>query len=369
MEAMSPLASRLGRALVPLVVAVSCALALDAAAQSKDPAAAARELALAGWDALDHQNYKDALDKVTQAEALYHAPTHLLLMGNAQAGLGKLAEALATFEKLAAEPMTDAAPKPFKEAQEAGRKRMKELLSRVPSLLVVVESADAPAATVTVDGQKVAFAGGVALRFNPGEHVIGVTAEGYPAVTKTVVLPEKGGVVRVPIALEKPGGGGPSATGTAAATSAPSATATASGVATGGPVEATPRPYRIPAFVSFGVAGASIVVGAVTGALSLGMTSDLKARCPNDVCSPGDRGSLDAANAMANASTATFAIGGAAAVAGAVLLALDLGASRSTAQASGARPAKPGERGRAQASPVQIEPWISAGGAGLRGRF
>ena len=104
-------------------------------------------------------------------------------------------------------------------------------------------------ATVTVDGLKVAFAGGVALRFNPGEHVIGVTAEGYPAVTKTVVLPEKGGVVRVPIALEKPGGTGPTATGTAAATSAPTTTATASGAATGGPVEAAPRPYRIPAFV------------------------------------------------------------------------------------------------------------------------
>ena len=204
---------------------------------------------------------------------------------------------------------------------------------------------------------------------HPGEHVIGVTAEGYPTVTKTVVLPEKGGVVRVPIALEKQGGGGPSATGTAAATSASSATASASGAATGGPVEIAPRPYRIPAFVSFGVAGASIVVGAVTGALSLGMTSDLKARCPNDVCSPGDRGSLDSANALANASTATFVIGGAAAVAGVVLIALDVGSSRSNAQATGARLAKPGERVRAQPTPVQIEPWISAGGAGLRGRF
>jgi hypothetical protein len=366
MGSMPLLASRLGRALVPLVVAACCAFARDAAAQSKDPAAAARDLARAGWDALDHQNYKDALDKVTQAEALYHAPTHLLLMGNAQAGLGKLADALATFERLAAEPLSSAAPNAFKDAQEAGRKRMKELLSRVPSLLVVVESAEAPAATVTVDGQKVAFAGGVALRFDPGEHVIGVEAEGFPAVKKTIVLPEKGGVVRVPIALERPG-----ASPTASATAAPTVNAGASAAPTGaGPVDAGPSRYRVPTFVTFGVAGASLVVGAVTGALSLGMTSDLKARCPNNQCSPADRGSLDSANALATTSTATFVIGGVAAVTGVVLLTLDLTASRSKAQAAGSRSATSGERLRAASAPaLQIEPWISAGGAGLRGRF
>ncbi len=358
MGGMSVLASRLGRALVPLVVAASCALAPDSAAQTKDPATAARELARAGWDALDHQNYKDALDKVTEAEALYHAPTHLLLMGNAQAGLGKLSEALATFEKLAAEPMSNAAPNAFKEAQETGRKRMKELLSRVPSLLVVVESAEAQGVTVTVDGQKVTFAGGVALRFDPGEHVIGVDAEGFPPVKKTIVLPEKGGVVRVPIALEKPG---------AAASATATTTATASAAPSGtGPAATGPGPYRIPAIVTLGVAGAGLVAGAVTGVLSLGMTSDLKARCPGNVCSPGDRGNLDSANAMANTSTATFVIGGAAAVLGGVLLTLDLTTTRAKVQAAGSHTTAARRTGSAG---PQIEPWISAGGAGLRGRF
>lgn len=347
MRPMRPLASLLGRAFVPLALCFLGAVAADASAQSKDPTTEARELAREGWKALDAQNFKEALDKVTRAEALYHAPTHLLLMGNAQAGLGKLADALGTFEKLAAEPLTAAAPDAFKEAQAAGRKRMKELLARVPSMLVVVESAEATAPIVKVDGQKQGFESGLAVRFDPGEHEITVEAEGFVTVKQRVTLPEKGGVVRVPITLQKVGA--PATSGSASAT----------GSATGGPsasVTAEPGaqgPNRVPAYIAFGVAGASVIVGAITGGVSLSMTSDLKARCPNDECKRSDQGDLDTANALANASTATFVIGGVAAAAGVVLFAVDLGGKSKRGGASGGR----------------IEPWISAGGGGLRGRF
>lgn len=344
MRSMPPLASRLGRAFVPLVLCVTCAVALDASAQSKDPTTEARELARDGWKALDAQNFKEALDKVTRAEALYHAPTHLLLMGNAQAGLGRLADALATFEKLAAEPMTAAAPAAFKEAQEAGRKRMKELLARVPSMLVVIESAEATAAVVKVDGQKHGFESGLAVRFDPGEHEISVEAEGFVPVKKKVTLAEKGGVVRVAITLQKVGA---AATGTASASAAVSGAPTAS--ASAGPEAA---PNRVPAYLAFGIAGVGVIAGAVTGGVSISMTSELKARCPENRCAASDQSAIDSANALANASTATFVIGGVAAAAGVVLMVVDLGG-------------KP-KRG---ATGVKVEPWISAGGAGLRGRF
>ncbi|MFO0592854.1 MAG: PEGA domain-containing protein, partial [Polyangiaceae bacterium] len=266
-------------------------LSIDTAAQAKDPAAAARDLARAGWDALDKQDYKDALDKVTEAEGLYHAPTHLLLMGNAQAGLGKLVDALATFEKLAAEPLTAAAPNAFKEAQETGRKRMKELLARVPSLLVVVTSAEAAGPTVTLDGQKVTFAGGVAVRCDPGEHTIVVEAEGFPTVTQKVTLPEKGGVVRVPITLEKPGAPASTSSASASASVAPSGTAT---------VAPAPGPQIKPlTFITLGVAGAGLVVGAITGGITLGAAGDLKKRCPDNHCPNDEQGAFDSANALA----------------------------------------------------------------------
>jgi len=344
MRTMPLLASRLGRALVPLVMCVTCAVAVDASAQSKDPTTEARELARDGWKALDAQNYKEALEKVTQAEALYHAPTHLLLMGNALAGLGRLTDALATFEKLAAEPMTAAAPAAFKEAQETGRKRMKELLARVPSMLVVIESAEATSAVVKVDGQKHGFESGLAVRFDPGEHEVSVEADGFSPVKKKVTLAEKGGVVRVAITLQKVGAAASgSASVSAVATGAPSASASA------GPEAA---PNRLPAYLAFGVAGVGAIVGAVTGGMSIAATSDLKPRCPNNRCATADQPAIDSANALASASTATFVIAGVAAAAGVVLMVVDIGG-------------KP-KRGAAGA---QVEPWISAGGAGLRGRF
>jgi hypothetical protein len=347
---MSPFASRLGRALTAAVCIAT--LAVSASAQPKSPTDEARELARQGFAALDAENYKEALAKGAQAEALYHAAVHLLLVGQAQAGLGKLADALTTFEKLAAEPLGDAAPKVFKEAQENGRKRMRELLARVPSLLVAVENADGPA-TVTVDGQKVDFSNGVAVRMDPGDHTIEVTAAGANPVKQTVKLPEKGGVVRVPIVLNKPNAAG---TGSASASvsAAPSVTSTASAAptttATAGP---DPGMSRTPAYIAFGAAGAGIIVGAITGGLSLSMTSALKKSCPDNSCPQSEQGSIDSANTMANVSTATFVIGGVAAAAGVVLMLVDVG------------PKSPPKG----ASKVRVEPWISIGGAGVRGSF
>jgi hypothetical protein len=351
MELMSPIASRLGRVLLVLAVCTSVVPAGDAAAQPKSATDEARDLAREGWKALDAENYKEALEKVTQAEALYHAPTHLLLMGNALAGLGRLADALDTFEKLTVEPIPDAAPKAFKDAQDTGRKRVKELISRVPSVLVAIENAEAATPVVQVDGTTMNFAGGMAVRLNPGEHVITVTAEGFEPVKTPVTLPAKGGVTRVPIALRKKGAPAGSATASAAASATASAAASTSAEA-----KATgPAPsLRVPAYAALGLAGAGVLVGAMTGGISLSMTGELKGICANNVCPENERGRLDTANALANASTALFVLGGVAAAAGVVLIVIDGG---------GGSP-KP-----RTGSSATVEPWISVGGAGVRGRF
>lgn len=343
---MSFLASRPGRALMAAVWVTTFTFAVGASAQPKSATDEARELAKQGWAALDAQNYKEALDKVIQAEALYHAPIHLLVMGSAQVGLGKLAEALSTFERLAAEPLPTTAPTAFKDAQETGKKKMKELLSRVPSLLVAVENSDA-APSVTVDGKKMDFSSGVAVRIDPGDHTIEVSAEGYETSKTTVKLPEKGGVVRVPVVLSKPRGAG---SASASASSSPSAAPSAVPSAT---TTAQQSSTRVPAYIALGVAGATIIVGSVTGGMSLAATGDLKTRCPNNTCAPADQPAIDSANVLANTSTAMFVIGGVAAAAGIVLLAVDVGS----------RPSQKGATG------VRVEPWVSVGGGGLRGRF
>lgn len=351
---MSAFASRAGRTLLPVLLAAATAVA-QASAQPKTPADEARELGRDAWRALEANDYKGALDKVTRAEALYHAPTHLLVMGNAQAGLGQLADALATFEKLAAEPLPDAAPPPFKDAQEKGRKRMKELLARVPSLLVAIENPDAPAATITVDGQKATFASGVAMRVNPGEHLVSVEASGYLPVKRTVPLPEKGGVVRVSIVLEKVPSTGATASASASASAGPSAGASAGPSAAPTATPGTgPGPLRVPAYAMFGVAGAGLLAGALTGGMSLAMTNDLKVRCDDNECPPDATGDLDTATAFAHASTASFLLAGAAAATAVILLVADPGPKRAASTTPRA---------------ARVDPWISFGGAGLRGTF
>jgi hypothetical protein len=227
---------------------------------------------------------------------------------------------------------------------------MKELLARVPSVLITVENADAPSPAVQVDGKAIELSG-VAMRLNPGAHEIAVTAEGFEPLKKSITLPEKGGVVKVPIVLEKKRGPGGAATGTASASAAASGTASAGPSSTA--TATSPLRTRVPAYVAFAVGGASIVVGAVTGAISLSLTGELKGVCPDGLCPESARAKLDRANALASASTATFVIGGVAAAAGVALLAIEIEGE----------PAKP------RSSKVTIEPWISVGGAGFQGRF
>lgn len=349
---MSLPASLLGRVLIAALVVTSTLPIGDASAQPTSAIDEARALARDGWKALDAENYKEALEKVTQAEALYHAPTHLLLMGNAQAGLGRLADALTTFEKLAAEPIPNGAPTAFKDAQETGKKRLKELISRVPSLLVVVESATNASPTVQVDGKVIDFSAGVAVRLNPGEHAISVGADGLDPVATKITLPEKGGVVRLPIVLRKKGEPATEPSGSASPSAVPSSSASAA--PSGTPVTPPPERSRTPAYVAFGVAGAGLLVGAITGGLSLAMTSDLKKVCLDNVCPESAWDKLDRANSLAHASTATLVIAGVAAATGVVLLTYDINAAPSKAR-SGVM--------------IAVQPYVSVGGAGFQGRF
>ncbi len=297
----------------------------------------AREFALAAADDLDAKRFADALEKITKAEDLYHAPTHLLMRAEALEGLGRLAEALETYERLAAEPLGPTAPPAFRKAREEGGKQERALLARVPSLLVVVTGAS-EGITAAVDGKPLALATGMATRVDPGKHTLRVEASGFSTVERTIDLEERGGVVKVPVHLE---------------------------VASARPVrETTPDPAEprdtpsggrtlfVPAMVAFGVGAASLAAGAVTGALSLGRVGDLEGICTSEGrCPPSAQAGIDEASRFGNVSTATFVVGGAAVAAGVVLLVMG-------------KPKNLPATGR-----IEVEPWAGPFGAGLRGRF
>ncbi len=246
----------------------SLLLVAPVARAAPDAAAQARALAQEGGDLLDAKRYSDALERLTRAEALYHAPTNVLMMAQAHEGLGHLTTALGLYEKLAAEPLPPTAPRAFLDAQQVGKERLRALLARVPSILVLVRGLDAgEAVQVAIDGEPYALDAGTAKPADPGSHVVEVTSSAHPRLERTVVLPDKGGVVTVEMPLSAPRAEGASAP----------------------PAETAPPPQPHPAesaqptqaqgsivlpLVAFGVGAVGLGVGAVTGAISLSDVSE-----------------------------------------------------------------------------------------------
>lgn len=321
------------------VVVLGVALAVPQVAHADDtPKDRARVRAQDAADHLADKRWSEALDAATQAEELYHAATHLLIVGQALEGLGRLAEAADVYDRLAAEQLPASAAPVFKKAQQTGNQRLKDLLARVPSILITVTGADGAEPTATVDGKPIGL-GGAAVRLDPGPHELRVTAAGRRPFVKTIDLPERGGVVKIDVALQ------PDSVGPAPP---PAPTRFDDAAADEGS-----EGSLAPAVVAFSIGGAGIAVGAVSGVLFLGAMGDLNDRCPEDRCRPEDQDAIDEAGLLGNVSTIGFGVGAAGLVAGVILAVVRPG----------------GGDAQASASTTGIEPWIGAGDGGVRGRF
>lgn len=311
-------------------------IAWSANAQAVEPTnvSQAREIALAAGDDLDAGRFQEALEKVSQAEALYHAPTHMVMRAEALEGLGRLVEALDTYETLAAEPLSPTAPPAFIQAREDGRKRQVALIARVPSVLVLVSGADGGEVVATLDGKPLNLAADQATRCDPGKHLVRIEAKGYRTIEREVDLAERGGVVKLDLRLEKE---------VAQVVTPPPP-----------PPPRVPegRTMFVPAMVSFGVGGASLVVGAITGGMAFARAGELENECAADGrCPPSAQSTLERGQLLGNISTATFIVGGAAVGAGVVLLIVGKPKSTSTGMLG------------------QTVPWVAPGMLGLRGVF
>jgi len=107
-----------------------------------------------------------------------------------------------------------------------------------------------------------------------------------------------------------------------------------------------------PSLVALGVGGAALGVGAVTGAIAVTESMDVRSRCSGNRCPFEEEEQASSARTLANVSTASFVVGSAAVAAGAVLLFLRPGGTQ-------------GESDEA----ARVEPWLGPGLAGLQGRF
>ncbi len=88
-------------------------------AQSDADRAAARSFATQGLQAFEAGRWSESEALFMRAEALVHAPPHLLYYARASVKEGKLVQANEAYVKILREPLGDKAPRAFIEAQQA----------------------------------------------------------------------------------------------------------------------------------------------------------------------------------------------------------------------------------------------------------
>ena len=194
------------RALLALT-ACSLALALcpGALAQSDADKATARKLAQQGIALKTEGKFQEALDKLSRAQGIFDAPTHLLLIAQCQVALGKLVEGAETYRRLMRRKLGSDAPTAFHQAKKRAAAELDQVEPRIPKLRLALLPEGVHGYEVRIDGEKVpAAVVGVERLANPGHHVVEVFAPGYKSAQVQVQLDE-GQVLPVELKLERDG--------------------------------------------------------------------------------------------------------------------------------------------------------------------
>jgi len=320
------------RWLVPLLAAIS--LSTPAFAQQDDGAAmraaAARNGGEVGLAHFAAGRWADAYEAFRRADALYHAPTLALFMAHSKKHLGRLVEARALYQKVVDERIAPTAPLQFLTAQAVAREELDHIERRVPTVELTLTGDALAEAHLIVDGEERAAARSQKIELDPGDHVIEVRV-GPAAPAQRAVSLREGTTLKLVIQLPDapPSPATPAARDDVAGRGAPAPPELAP------PEPAPPEPAPrapgplAPALAAFGVGAAAIGVGAATGGVSLAQVGDLQALCgPARICRPSAQPTAASAGRLADASTAAFILGGAAAATGIVLVVVRPGGAR-----------------------------------------
>jgi hypothetical protein len=289
---------------------LAACLMLAANARAGEPTVAeketARRLMDRGYDRLEDADLEGALEAFRGADDIMRVPTTSLALGEVQLKLGMLLEAVNALRRAARYPVRDDEPEAFATARSRARELDFQIAKRIPAIRVIVKGG--PADDVKVDGVAIADESvGMPFRVNPGQHVITAERAGYETATATISV-EEPHTERVVLEL------------------VPSPHAERPEPAEVDPTPAGASEEALPAWllpaVGFGVSGAGLIVGAITGGLSLSQTNELEKACGPRPCSESHRDDYDEVIALANASNVGFAIAGAGAAVGVVGLVL-----------------------------------------------
>jgi hypothetical protein len=305
--------------------------------------ATARGLAEEGKAALDRSDYRTAEERFARAEALIHAPTLLLELARAEAGLGKLVEAHENYQRILREGVKPGSPPPFARAQEDASKEVGDVARRLAWVTIdVTPSADA---SIALDGSAIPQAAVGAKRpVNPGKHRVRAMAPGYMARDEIFSVTEG---QRVALTLTLVRVSGALLPGTVEPSAAPRPSVG------GGPIEVERDGGKrggggtTAAAVTLVLGASGLATGAVAGGLAMRKHSQLERACPAGACGPERQSDIDDFHTLTTVSTIGFVVGAVGVSAGVVLLLV-------------APSSEPSPR---------ISAYVGPGAAGIGGRF
>jgi hypothetical protein len=328
-----------------LAVPVLASASLASAAPSAADMETARTLFVEGKALRDKHDLPGALDRFRAAHALGRTPITAVELGRTLVLMGRLTEAREVLLEV-----SHIAPEPNESpARVTARKDAADLVeairTRIPSLVLSFPDLPPGAATphVEIDGAAVPGAA-IALprKVDPGTHTAVATLDS--GARRTVTVTAKEGET-VPVAFVF----GADATPVAAPVAPLTATATAA------PAHASHSGVPALTWVGLAVAGAGVVAGSITGALTLSDASTIKSDCGSHPSTCGDS-KLGTAKTLSTVSDVSFAVAGAGAVLAAVtFFTRDRSPPPSAAAARSLGP--------------HVEPWLGLGAAGVRGAF
>jgi hypothetical protein len=333
-------------------------------AQSDQERAGARAVALEGVRAFQEERWADAVDLLTRAESLVHAPTHLLYLARAQQRLGHWVSAREAYLKLTRETIAPGAPRAFHDAQAAAKRELPSLEPKIPTLKVQVSGTQGKPVSVTVDGKPLPSALiGAANPIDPGPHRIEASAAGLTAGPVAVDLKE-GARETVALQMKASAGSAPSLPAAAAPVEeagppalSPSTTSVPADEA---PVASSVNGLRIASYVALGVGVVGLGAGTYFGFQSKSKRDEANEICPNPKrCPVTEREEVDGldddSGTAQQRAVIAFIAGGVGVAAGVTLFVLS-GSSKH-------------EETRGSAPAASIRPWVGPFGLGVDGTF
>jgi hypothetical protein len=281
---------RRGAARAAAAIALVLVTRADAEQPSDVDRDAARALVQQGDELVAKREYEAALEAYRHADEIMGVPTTAVEVGKTLLLLGRMVEAKTAFERGATHQARPDEPEPFARAREECARRAAELEKHIPTLTVLVAGAE-PGVTIAVRLDDKLLQSRTGLRVDPGRHEVVATAPGYEHTVVTFELAD-GERRTVDVAME----------------------------------EAAPPMWPL-AIAGFSVAGAGVIVGAITGGLSLQAAAEVDDLCDDSaprLCQPEAEDVENRRVALGHTSTVSFAVAGVGAVVGVVALVLSL---------------------------------------------